>query len=899
MESLKKAYLGLPPALRRRVPVALELWVYDRLLARARGRPRELETKLWGGFSRSALAELAALADGPPRPAAEAALILAGWHGARGEFEAALAHVVRMREIVPSMARDRRQVMLEALFLCRLGRGPEARARLAADATRDVSGALMRANSWSPAASGGPADEAERLAGLNAVFRRFGLVPLAPRDPGAPLSLDNLRGEGAPARGARGGPRVTVIVPLYNGAATILTALRSLAEQAWEALEVLVVDDASQDAGPDIVADFAKGDPRFRLIRQGTNQGGYAARNRALALATGEFVTAHDADDWSHPEKIATQMRALGRGPYNFSAWVRTGPDLFFWGPSRPSRNLVGLNHSSALMRTELVRRLGGWDAARVAADTELVWRIERALGNPQGGFRARRVLAEVPLAFGRLDPASLTRSSATHILTNLHGLRREYLEAAALWHQDSVPRLTPGARLEATPPFFPAPPVLRPERSAGPAHDLLFVGDFNFAGGTFHSAMHMLRAARGAGLSAALLQYRRYDQNVTLALKPEVRREAATREVRIIAPGEAVRAKTVVVTYPVPLAHVMDRFPRVAHEHLVVVVNQMAERDLARSDVAYDPAAVRANLEELFGGEGLWAPISERVRALMAADPRYPAPHAETWTPLIDLETWCAHVPRWRGTNSEATPRWRATNSEAIPRWRGADAKAPPRWRGAERRRPVLGRHGRDHPLKWPRDPAALAAAYCAGRPCELRFLGGARHARARLRRWPRNWRELAFDAVDVRGFLAGLDVFLHFPDPDYIEEFGRAPMEAMAVGVPVILPPEFAPTFGPAALYAAPDAVWPLVERLWGDRAFWEARVAAGRAFVRATCGYDAFHGRLARLAARDPRMDDRLAALGAEGMASGIDAGFDVDAFIDATPDRADESKAGSRR
>ena len=174
-----------------------------------------------------------------------------------------------------------------------------------------------------------------------------------------------------------------------------------------------------------------------------------------------------------------------------------------------------------------------------------------------------------------------------------------------------------------------------------------------------------------------------------------------------------------------------------------------------------------------------------------------------------------------------------------------------------------MLGRHGRDHPLKWPRDPAALRAAYCAGRPCEVRFLGGAFHARARLGRWPRNWRDAPFGSRDVRGFLAGLDVFVHHPDPDYIEEFGRAPMEAMAAGVPVILAPELEPTFGPAALYAAPDAVWPLVERLWRDQGFWEARAAAGRAFVAAHCGYDRFPERIARLAG--PAIAPRAGAAG----------------------------------
>ena len=116
------------------------------------------------------------------------------------------------------------------------------------------------------------------LAEINAVFHRFGRRGIARRDPGAPLGLDNIRGEPGPP--APGGALVTVILPLWNAAASIKTALVSLAEQSWENLEVLVVDDASTDAGPDLVADFARQDPRFRLIRQAENQGAYAARNR-------------------------------------------------------------------------------------------------------------------------------------------------------------------------------------------------------------------------------------------------------------------------------------------------------------------------------------------------------------------------------------------------------------------------------------------------------------------------------------------------------------------------------------------------------------------------------------------------------------------------------------------
>ena len=522
-----------------------------------------------------------------------------------------------------------------------------------------------------------------------------------------------------------------------------------------------------------------------------------------------------DADDWSHPERIARHLADLLRGPapYNVSDWARASTDLHFTGPWRPSPNLTGENFTSLFFRRDLMARCGPWDTARVSADREFADRLGRLHGQ---GSR-RRLLPGVPLAFGRSAPGSLTRASATHAATMAHGIRREYREAAALWHSGLDPARLRGTGWQAAPPFFPAPRAIRSRPGPDPAHDVLFIADWNLKGGAFHSAFNMIRAGLAAGLDCAALHYRRYDLEPGRPLDTDFRRFALENDVRIVAPGERLVARTVVVTYPAVFDRPMDRFPEVACERVAVVVNQMAERDVAGTDVAYDLARVRTNLAELLGTEGVWVPNSDRVRRIMDGDPRYPRPHVETWTPLRDLASWCARVPRWRGADGGI---------------------------------PVLGRHGRDHPLKWPTDPEALRAAYCAGRPCETRFLGGARHARARLRRWPRNWSVEAFGSRDVQEFLSGLDVFLHFPDPAYIEEFGGAAMEAMAAGVPVILAPELAEIYGEAALTAAPDDVWPLVERLWRDEAFWKARVAAGRAFVAENCGYAVFPGRIERL-------------------------------------------------
>ncbi len=821
--NLRRIYTALPPALREAVPHSLEAW------ARARFRHADptalpaLEDRLWGGFSEAALRDLAAhAATAPPAESARALTLIARWRGAQEAFTPALAALDLAAAHDPALRGDRVHAHLAALLLCRLGRGAEARDRLAAAPVRgfDASRALLLASSRSPEANdaaeslAGESAEAAALAEINAVFRHNGLQPIGKRDPARPLGLDNLRGT---APGPRAdGPLVTVIVPAHRAEATLATALASLAEQTHAALEVLVVDDASPDGTAEVAHAFARADSRFRLIRQDENRGGYAARNRALAEARGEFVTVHDADDWSHPEKIALQLRhlRLSRAGATFTAWARATPRLVFLGAARLQPDLMGFNDSSALFRREALDRAGPWDDARIGADKELIWRMERLEGRPAEAFRRRLVLPDCPLSFGRHAPGSLTRTAATHVLTIHHGLRREYREAATFWHDRLPPGSLPAAIRAGGPPFFPAPLTIRSQRADDPGLELLLIGDFNLRGGTQKSALHMACAARRAGLATGLLHYRRYDQDVTAPLDPAVRRLAAKQALRIVAPGERLRAATVAVSYPPVLAERMDRFPEIAHNRLVVVVNQLAERDRGGREAAYNPAVVRANLAALLGSEGDWAPISPRVRAIMTADPRYPAPAPQTWTPLVDLES-------------------------VAPR---------AAWRGAARPRPVIGRHGRDDPLKWPRDPGALRAAYCADRPCEVRFLGGDFNARARLGARPRNWRAIPFGGAEVAGFLAELDVFVHHPDPDYLEEYGRAPMEAMAAGVPVILAPELEPTFGPAALYAPAAGVWPLVERLWRDHGFWEARAAVGRTYVEANCGYDRFPERLA---------------------------------------------------
>jgi glycosyltransferase involved in cell wall biosynthesis len=105
---------------------------------------------------------------------------------------------------------------------------------------------------------------------------------------------------------------ISVIMPVYNGEAYLVEALRSVVGQTYPYWELIVVDDGSTDATPRIVADI--GDPRVRYTRQ-SNKGQAAALNRGLDLARGIYVTTLDADDRLTPDSLLDRVRWLEAHP--------------------------------------------------------------------------------------------------------------------------------------------------------------------------------------------------------------------------------------------------------------------------------------------------------------------------------------------------------------------------------------------------------------------------------------------------------------------------------------------------------------------------------------------------------------------------------------------------------
>lgn len=111
-------------------------------------------------------------------------------------------------------------------------------------------------------------------------------------------------------RGARH-PLVSVVVPLYDGAAYIAETLTSIQQQTLTDVEVIVVDDGSGDTGPEIV----RAHPVGAVLVEQSHLGVAVARNRGLALARGTWIAFLDQDDLWHPSHLERAVRWLEGDP--------------------------------------------------------------------------------------------------------------------------------------------------------------------------------------------------------------------------------------------------------------------------------------------------------------------------------------------------------------------------------------------------------------------------------------------------------------------------------------------------------------------------------------------------------------------------------------------------------
>ncbi len=347
-----------------------------------------------------------------------------------GDLPRALSHVSTIPDLTPNLIHEKRYLITRAFL--HLQDDEPATAREMLERFLNTSKGHNNADATLALANTCPED-GERLTLLNAVYTREGLAPLRLRDAALPLSLSNIEGDAVPPCAIDHG-LVSVIMPIYKAENMIEAAIRSLCQQSYRNIEIVAVDDCSPDGTFAVLERLAAEDPRIRPMRQKVNSGAYPARNRGLDLAKGKFITTHDADDWSHPQKIETQMKALmaGNAQGVVAHWARVQPTLHVTTNWRVTSEVLHWSHSTFLARRSLFDELGHWDTVRTSADTEFIWRMQSSYGGPS----LEKVMPHAPLALALDDGSSLTRTKQTHVSTVYYGLRRFYREIAQHWHR-------------------------------------------------------------------------------------------------------------------------------------------------------------------------------------------------------------------------------------------------------------------------------------------------------------------------------------------------------------------------------------------------------------------------------------------------------------------------------
>ena len=242
-------------------------------------------------------------------------------------------------------------------------------------------------------------------------------------------------------------PRVSVVIPIYNGAATISRALNSVFDQTFTDFEIVCVDDGSTDDTPAVLAVY--GD-RIRVIRQ-SNRGLPGTRNAGVAASRGELIALIDHDDQWLPQKLELTVTALEADPraslvysdliiVNEAGIESRGSPISPDSAHAPSMDemltrMWPITPSTVVMRRAAFERAGGFCEQLICAEDIHFWPLMREQGNfiylPDKLVR---------FTFGQLYPKLVNRDLGPAPMVNLlrsrYGARADGLVHSFIRHQ-------------------------------------------------------------------------------------------------------------------------------------------------------------------------------------------------------------------------------------------------------------------------------------------------------------------------------------------------------------------------------------------------------------------------------------------------------------------------------
>ena len=332
--------------------------------------------------------------------------------------------------------------------------------------------------------------------------------------------------------------------------------------------------------------------------------------------------------------------------------------------------------------------------------------------------------------------------------------------------------------------------------------------------GGSTGSCIEELKFHKRHGIPTAIFEMFRYDlfhPGVKTRMLDDVIAQLDAGKVDLLTYGDRVSCDLLVIRYPPVLEHVQRYLPAIEAREIKVIVNQPPMSDYGPEGVVrYDLGRCAETIRRCFGRDATWHPIGPLVRDALHIHHAGQLHHIDLspqdWHNIIDVNGW-----------------------DRGRRLRGAHDRLR------------IGRHSRDHMHKWPDTAQDILAAYPETDDVEVHVLGGARTPAGIIGHMPRNWVVHGFDSLHPRDFLRDIDVWVYFANPGWVESFGRTIIEAMAVGVPVILPAMYRPLFRDAALYATPRTALEVARALHADPVAYDRQVRIAQAHARENFSYE----------------------------------------------------------
>jgi cellulose synthase/poly-beta-1,6-N-acetylglucosamine synthase-like glycosyltransferase len=251
------------------------------------------------------------------------------------------------------------------------------------------------------------------------------------------------------SKAAKDNTAVSVLMPCYNAQETVDDAVRSIMQQTLGNLELIAVDDGSTDSTPDRLRDWAGRDPRIRVLSL-SHRGIIEALNAGLVACTTGLIARMDADDRSHPERLARQVQFLVEHPELavVSCFVKAFPGdqvqegfrrYVEWLNSLDTPELIArdifvespLAHPSAMIRADWLKRVGGYQEHSWPEDYDLWLRMH--IEGAQFGKVSEALLD------WREDPDRLTRTDGRYSVENFLRAKAHYLCQGPLAEREAV----------------------------------------------------------------------------------------------------------------------------------------------------------------------------------------------------------------------------------------------------------------------------------------------------------------------------------------------------------------------------------------------------------------------------------------------------------------------------